>query len=119
MLRLGPGARPLLRGERQLELRREVVRKAPAAAAKTRRAVAFEDAGQETLFQALRAKRLALAKAQGVPPYVIFHDSTLADMARDRPSGLPQLSVISGVGRAKLERYGEAFLAVIAGQGQG
>ena len=115
-LRLGPGARPLLRGEQRLELRHEAVRKAPAAA-KTRRAVTFEDADQEALFQALRAKRLALAKAQGVPPYVIFHDATLAEMARARPSALPQLAVISGVGEAKLDRYGEAFLAVIAGQG--
>ncbi len=115
-LRLGPGARPLLRGEQRLELRHEAVRKAPAAA-KTRRAVTFEDADQEALFQALRAKRLALAKAQGVPPYVIFHDATLAEMARARPSVLPQLAVISGVGEAKLDRYGEAFLAVIAGQG--
>ncbi len=112
-MRLGP----LLRGEQRLELRREAVRKVPVAA-KARRAVAFEDADQEALFQALRAKRLALAKTQGVPPYVIFHDSTLADMARARPSRLEQFATLSGVGQAKLERYGEAFLAVIAGQDQ-
>ncbi len=117
-LRLGAEARPVLRGERRIELRRDAVRKRPAAA-KARGSVLFEDPEDESLFQALRARRLALAKAQGVPPYVIFHDTTLAAMARERPGGLDQLAGISGVGQAKLERYGEDFLAVIAGHEAG
>jgi ATP-dependent DNA helicase RecQ len=113
-LRLGAEARPVLRGERRIELRRDAVRTRPAAA-KGRAAVLFDDPKDEALFQALRARRLALAKAQGVPPYVIFHDSTLAAMARQRPRRPEQLAGISGVGQAKLERYGEDFLAVIVG----
>ncbi len=117
-LRLGAEARPVLRGERRIELRRDAVRARPAKA-KARGDVLLEDPKDESLFQALRARRLALAKAQGVPPYVIFHDSTLAAMARQRPNGLEQLAGISGVGQAKLERYGEDFLAVIAGHESG
>ncbi|HMN15951.1 MAG TPA: HRDC domain-containing protein, partial [Bellilinea sp.] len=64
----------------------------------------------EALFQALRSHRLALAKEQGVPPYVIFHDTTLVEMARAKPRSLDDLARLSGVGRAKLERYGEVFL---------
>ena len=61
---------------------------------------------------AARAGR-EIAAAAGVPPYVIFHDSTLRDMAEASPATLQQLSQVSGVGAAKLERYGEAFLEVI------
>ena len=67
----------------------------------------------KALFEALREKRMELAKAQGVPPYVIFHDRTLLEMAALRPSTLDALGEVSGVGAAKLERYGEAFLTVI------
>jgi ATP-dependent DNA helicase RecQ len=69
---------------------------------------------EEALFAALRTRRLELARAQGVPPYVIFHDATLLEMVRRRPRDLAAMSVIPGVGRSKLERYGETFLAVIA-----
>jgi len=58
-------------------------------------------------------RRLELAREQGVPPYVIFHDATLMDMVRRRPRGLAALGEIPGVGRSKLERYGETFLKVI------
>jgi ATP-dependent DNA helicase RecQ len=68
----------------------------------------------DALWQALRARRLELARAQGVPPYVIFHDATLLEMVRQRPRDLAALGLIPGVGRSKLERYGETFLAVIA-----
>jgi len=75
--------------------------------------------GDETLWQALRARRLELAREQGVPPYVIFHDATLLEMVRRRPRDLGAMSVIPGVGRSKLERYGETFLTVIAaGEGR-
>ena len=67
------------------------------------------------LFEKLRARRLELAKAQNVPPYVIFHDKTLMEMAARRPRSMAELAGISGVGEAKLARYGEAFLKVING----
>ena len=84
------------------------------AATRWREAVTFEDPAAEALFQALRAHRQSLARTQGVPPYVIFHDSTLAEMARARPRELGQMAGITGVGAAKLERYGAEFLGVIA-----
>jgi ATP-dependent DNA helicase RecQ len=67
------------------------------------------------LFDKLRARRLELARAQNVPPYVIFHDRTLAEMAARCPRSVAELAGVPGVGRAKLAHYGEAFLAVING----
>ena len=66
------------------------------------------------LFEALRAKRRALAEDVGVPPYVIFHDATLREMALTKPTNIHALGRISGVGARKLEAYGEDFLSVIA-----
>ena len=77
------------------------------------RSLAGED---ETMFQALRRLRLALARAQGVPPYVIFHDATLVEMARNRPLDERALAEIPGVASTKLSRYGDAFLAVLQGE---
>ena len=111
----------MLRGERRIELRRDPVtaRGRARPAAKARGPVDFADPASEALFQALRQLRLALAKSQGVAPYVIFHDSTLAELARLRPSRLEQLHGITGIGQAKLERYGAEFLAVINAQEAG
>jgi len=70
-------------------------------------------AADHALFEKLRARRLELARAQQVPPYVIFHDRTLADMAARRPRSVAALAATPGVGEAKLARYGAAFLEVI------
>ncbi len=75
--------------------------------------VASQDMDQ-SLFAALRARRLELAKAQNVPPYVIFHDKTLREMATHKPVDADALLQISGVGETKVERYGAQFLKVIA-----
>ena len=72
-------------------------------------------AADHALFEKLRTKRLELAKAQNVPPYVIFHDKTLAEMAMRRPRSVTALATIPGAGQVKLARYGEAFLKVING----
>jgi ATP-dependent DNA helicase RecQ len=69
----------------------------------------------DPLFEALRARRRELAAETGVPPYVIFHDSTLRGISECRPVNLSELSRVQGVGEAKLKRYGEAMLAVVAG----
>jgi ATP-dependent DNA helicase RecQ len=70
--------------------------------------------GDRTLFQALRQKRLDIARAQNVPPYVVFHDKTLMELAAARPSSRAEMAGVPGVGEAKLDRYGPAFLSVIA-----
>src|SRR3546814_15134113 len=69
----------------------------------------------DPLFDALRACRRELALEAGVPPYVIFHDSTLREMAERRPASIQELSRISGVGARKLDPYGRAFLQTIGG----
>ena len=111
-LKLTEKCRPLLRGEETLQLRKQ------RKSAKTRRERKGAKrtslrAVDEPLFEALRALRMTLATEQGVPPYVIFHDSVLMSMARTRPATLAAMAQISGIGEQKLERYGEAFLGVI------
>ena len=69
--------------------------------------------GDQMLFEALRAWRKEQASAQHVPPYVIFHDATLAEIAAARPLTLPALGKSGGVGQGKLDRYGEAVLTVV------
>jgi ATP-dependent DNA helicase RecQ len=118
-LKFGPDCRAVLRGERRIELRRDTVRPPrPKRAAKDKAAAPAGDGAaappDQALFEALRAKRMSLAKAQGVPPYVIFHDSTLLAMASAKPRDLDSFARLPGVGGAKLTRYGQTFLAVIA-----
>jgi ATP-dependent DNA helicase RecQ len=117
-LRLGPDCRPVLRGEARVALRRDIAGRRKLASKTPRLRAVLENAEDEALFQALRARRLALAKAQGVPPYVIFHDTTLIEMARHKPRHPHQLARLPGVGQAKLDRYGDDFLAVIAEHGR-
>lgn len=109
-LELGPNARPILRGEEDVSLvlapRRERRRK-------TARNGSVDNPVGDPLFDALRACRRELAQEAGVPPYVIFHDSTLREMAQQRPASLAELGQVSGVGQRKLDAYGDAFLATI------
>ena len=105
-LSFGPGARPILKGEQEL-----VIAVPPKRGRRRRQ----RDSGPaDPLFDALREARRALAAAAGVPPYIIFHDSTLREIAAARPSSLGELARVNGVGRAKLERYGDAVLAAVA-----
>lgn len=110
-LALGGNAREILRGEARVE----VVMAAEPERGRRKRGEAAVDlaAGDAALFEALRAKRRELAEEGGVPPYVIFHDSVLREMAVRRPPNRATLAMISGVGERKLDAYGEAFLKVI------
>ena len=114
VLRLTTAARPLLRGEETLELARPKAQ-APRVTKKARGSAARAKAGgpDAALFEALRALRKALADADGVPPYIVFGDASLLEMARTRPTTPAGLLKITGVGQKKLERYGEPFLEVI------
>jgi ATP-dependent DNA helicase RecQ len=80
---------------------------------KKRTAIALEKPDDVKLFEALRALRLKLARKQGVPPYVVFSDRSLIEMAVVKPRNRAELETIHGVGATKLARYGEAFLAII------
>ncbi len=103
-------ARPILRGEATITLRKDTLQSAPRVVVKA--LVSDEDA---PLLSALKAKRRALAEAARVPAYVIFADRTLIEMAEKRPETRDQMAGISGVGAKKLESYGAAFLEVITG----
>ncbi len=118
-LRLTETARPVLRGEQAVWLRRdpEAVKRPSRAERASRQREAFAGANDDPLWQALKTRRLELAREQGVPPYVIFHDSTLLEILNRRPANLGELGRISGIGQAKLARYGEAFLQVLAEHG--
>jgi ATP-dependent DNA helicase RecQ len=115
---LTDAARAVLKGERTVELRHD--KSAPARSGRRAKSTPGEVAlvgHDEALFHALKALRLELARAQGMPPYVIFHDSTLRAIVERRPRDLATLAEIPGVGRSKLERYGAQFLEVVRDAG--
>ena len=115
-LRLTPRSRPLLRGEERIRLREDPVAK--RVVTKAARAPSYQiPAEDESLWEALRELRMTLCKEAGVPPYVIFHDKTLREMVRLRPSSPQELLALQGVGEKKLERYGETFLKVLVEHG--
>ena len=115
-LQLTEECRPLLKGEHTVELRKDpVVRKSTGRSSGTRSGSAIRDQITDPAgWDALRACRKALADKQGVPPYVIFQDTTLFDMLERKPGTLDELAEVSGVGAAKLEKYGAIFLETIA-----
>ncbi len=124
-LQLGPAAsvRPLLRGEISLELplpqpQRNARKGASAAPARSPGVMAGLDGDlevEEALLTALKSWRREQARQQGVPPYVVFHDRTLVELAAQQPATLEALGRIGGIGTAKLTRYGEALLGVLSG----
>jgi ATP-dependent DNA helicase RecQ len=104
-LSFGPAARPILKGEEPLTIA------VPPPRKRSRRQ--RQEGPADPCFEALRETRRQLAAAAGVPPYVIFHDSTLREIAEQRPQNLAELARINGVGETKLARYGEAMLAAL------
>jgi ATP-dependent DNA helicase RecQ len=113
-LSLAPAGVEILRGQREVRFRREAEQRPSRGERGDRRgaAAALDPAGQE-LWEALRAWRLEAARRQEVPPYVIFHDTTLLDVARRRPMTLDALAGVPGIGRSKLDRYGAALVAIV------
>ena len=115
-LKLTEASRAVLRGECELHLRhdapaaRKTRRERPARAART--ALGPE---HQALFDALRDRRRELARSQGVPPYVIFHDVTLEAMAEQQPRTLEAFAALPGVGEKKLDRYATTFIELIVG----
>ena len=114
-LKLTEAARPVLKGEQEVWLRRdaEPEKRMSKAERSARAKEAFAGANDDPLWQALKAKRLELAREQGVPPYVIFHDSTLLEIHNRKPQTLDDMGQISGIGQAKLQKYGDEFLQVL------
>ncbi|OIO53740.1 MAG: ATP-dependent DNA helicase RecQ [Proteobacteria bacterium CG1_02_64_396] len=114
--KLTHAARPLLKGEQRIQLRRDPPKTSRSGKDRpSTRKHRFIDLADELLWDELRAKRKALAEEQGIPPYVIFHDATLMEMVEAKPHTLDEMSEITGIGERKLELYGRAFLQVILG----
>ncbi|MBY5537311.1 DNA helicase RecQ [Rhizobium leguminosarum] len=119
-LKLEPEARAVFKHERQVFFRKD----RPASERRTKKVERSErksglSGADGSLFEALRAERMAIAKSLGVPPYVVFPDTTLIAFATEKPRSRKELLAISGVGQAKLERYGDAFLEIILAQDNG
>jgi len=112
-LSLSPNCRALLRGKDTLSLRKDHLPPGSGTTSRTPRVRASEVAVDPEAWAALRAKRRHLAEAEGVPPYVIFHDATLLAMLEQRPQSLDELSSVPGVGTHKLTKYGTAFLETL------
>ncbi len=120
-IRLTDASWPVLRGEAEVHMRMDVRRGAAKRKRKARTPPPAPDPAtwNEALWDALRARRTELARAQGVPAYVIFHDGTLREMVARRPRTREDFAGLTGVGETKLERYGDDFLAVIAAHDAG
>ncbi len=116
-LALAPSAGEVLRGARDVRFRSEAPheRRTSRKSSAKRAAGLALDPASEALWVALRAWRLGEARRQELPPYVIFHDATLIEVARRRPASLEALADIPGIGHSKLERYGAAVLAIAGG----
>ncbi|WP_375590436.1 DNA helicase RecQ [Hoeflea alexandrii] len=116
-LKLEPDARAVFKREREVRFRKDRPTKGKAPRGSSSRSMAaksaLEDEADIELFEALRAARMTIAKELGVPPYVVFPDTTLVGFATSRPLDHEAMIGISGVGQSKLERYGDAFLEVI------
>lgn len=114
-LKLSPKSTRILRGEQEVHLRADslVKKEKTVKKAEAKKRSIFTTSEQEELFQRLRALRLSIAKEQRVPPYIIFHDSTLIEMVCLKPKNLYELGQIAGVGKTKLEHYGNSFLEII------
>lgn len=93
---------------RQISAKKEKVTKAKTSKAKT--SIILESEEDQNLFEKLRAKRLEIAKAQNIAPYIIFHDKTLLEIAKAKPTTMDEMRKIGGIGEAKLKTYGEVFL---------
>lgn len=116
-LQLGPEAASLLKGETSLQVRKDLPTKRKDSPRTSKPEINWDDEESQKLFDDLRNLRLQLAREQELPPYMIFHDSTLREMVELRPDSLREFSSLNGVGKTKLERYGEQFLTVITAVG--
>jgi ATP-dependent DNA helicase RecQ len=112
-LRLTDKSHPLLRGEETIALRNDPEKTVKKSRAGSRVDKPLLPTPTDSLWQVLKDKRLELSREQGVPPYVIFHDSTLMEIHAKKPENLNEFATISGVGESKLQRYGMIFINVL------
>jgi ATP-dependent DNA helicase RecQ len=112
-LQLTEKARPLLRGEQPIELRKDILTQKKTDKKYSRSSRQAFEGHDKILWETLRHKRMELAIAQTVPPYAIFHDSTLEEMVQRQPHTHEEFARLPGVGTHKLERYAQSFIEVL------
>ena len=112
-LRLTDASRPVLKGERRIDMRRMAPRKGKSATIRRKAPVQGMSDADATLLERLRTWRGEQAREQSVPAYVIFHDATLSAIASARPRDMGELSTIHGIGAKKLERYGPSLMTLL------
>ena len=112
VVKITPEGKELLLEEVPVRFTVQVEKKEKTAQKKTKGSMAAGEA-ESSLFEALRSLRMALARAQGVPPYLVFSDKTLTDMCRKLPENKEEMLAVTGVGEKKFELYGESFLEEI------
>jgi len=113
-LAVDPSARPILKGQTRLSLRKPTVKLGGKRGRRSYTTQLGPGGVEPALWDALRAKRRDLAVEQNVPPYVIFHDATLIEIAHRKPQSLDEFLTIPGIGERKLARYGDDFLDVLS-----
>jgi len=112
-LRLTPASWEVLKGRRSFPLRQDPLARSTRERVRKKALPLRAPAVENDLFEALRRKRLELARGERIPPYVIFHDNTLLAMVQSRPTTLEEMAEVPGVGEVKLARYGQIFLEVL------
>ena len=112
-LQITEAGRKFLQEKNSILMRKHVGKVKVAKVVKTKLSLGLESEDEHELFARLKTKRLEIAKAQNVPPYVVFHDKTLFEMIKLRPKNLADLGGITGVGEAKIKKYGKVFLEVL------
>jgi ATP-dependent DNA helicase RecQ len=113
--RLGPESRPVLRGEKKVLFRKDPEKvKSPRKRKKAAPPAADLSPGEQLIFERLRDLRLETARELGIPPYLVFHDKALQEMAQAAPETIEELLCITGVGEKKAAQYGAAFIEAIA-----
>lgn len=112
-IKITPDGKEFLKSKNVIELRKHSKKAKTAKKAKTKSTVNLNTPEENQLFKILKEKRLEIAKAQNIPPYIVFHDRTLIEMVKLKPESLHDMSSITGVGEVKIKRYGESFLEVI------
>ena len=112
-LRLTEDSRELLRGEASLQLREDPEKPKSRPTAKRGRRKIQVEIEDEPLLEALRALRKSISDEENIPPYVVFHDATLGELIEQRPSSLGEMLDITGIGQAKLQKYGQKILSVL------
>lgn len=112
-LQMTEAGRKFLQKKESLQLRKYAAKVKEKKEVKTKAVLGLAGGEEKELFALLKSKRMEIAKAQNLPPYIVFHDKTLLEMVKAKPKNLDEMAKISGVGEAKIKKYGKVFLEVL------